>query len=58
MVYLFVLFMHVYMRSPRVSRPMITKPVRVLVPYVHFDGRTGYHVVIRNRRVPINPMAR
>lgn len=42
----------------RVSQPTVTKPVRVLKPYVRMNGRNGWHVVIRDRRVPVNPMAR
>lgn len=56
--FLCVIYGHRHMPRTRVSQPTVIKPVRVLKPYVRMNGRTGYHVVIRDRRVPVNPIAR
>ena len=50
--------MVIHMTRTRVSRPTVIKPIRVLKPYVRFNGQRGWHVVIRDRNVHVNPMAR
>ena len=53
-----VIYMVIHMTRNRVSRPTVSKPIRVLKPYVQFNGRRGWHVVIRDRDITVNPMAR
>jgi len=35
------------------STPTVVRDVQVLVPHTTFEGTTGYHRVIRTRRLPI-----
>lgn len=40
------------------QRPTVIRPVIVLQQFTHLDGRRGWMKIVRERPVPVNPLAR